>query len=120
MIPAYEANAAGLREQTYHVLHELWFGVHRLGYRQLLVLIPSYALDSRQSLSKELYPKVAKHFGYATWPPVEHAVRIAILDAWERRDPAIWEKYFPGMKKAPRNKQFIAAIAEWIKNTPPG
>ena len=109
-----------LREKTYGILHELRFGVHRLGYKQLLVLIPRYALDSSQSLSKELYPYAAEQFGHVSWQPVEHAVRVAILDAWERREPEVWEKYFPGRRKVPSNKQFLAVMAEWIKNAPPG
>ena len=118
MITAKEEDM--LHERTYQALRELRVGVHRVGYQALLVLIPGYLLDSGQSLSKELYPYAAKHFGYASWQPVEHAVRVAILDAWARRDPAVWEKYFPGQAKAPTNKQFIAAVAERIKNAPPG
>ena len=107
------------RESTCGLLHELQIRIHRIGYRHLVILIPCYALDADQSLTKELYPYVAEHFWYSSWQPVEHAVRIAIQDAWERRDPAVWEKYFPGMKKPPSNKQFIATLAERIKKTPP-
>lgn len=120
MITICEEEIAGLRESTHSILCELRFGVHRLGYRQLLLLVPCYIQNSNQSLSKELYPYVAGCFGNGSWQPVEHAVRIAILDAWERREPGVWEKYFPGVKKVPSNKQFIAAIGEWIKNAPPG
>lgn len=119
MITTHEEQIILLREITSRILPELRFGIHRLGYKQLLLLIPCYALDSNQSLSKELYPYAADYFGYASWQPVEHAVRVAILDAWERRDPEVWEKYFPGMKKPPSNKQFIATLAERLKNTPP-
>ena len=119
MITTSEEKLSTLREITYRILLELQFGLHRVGCRQLLLLIPYYVLDSSQSLSKELYPRAARHFGYSSWQPVEHAVRIAILDAWERRDMAVWEKYFPGAKKAPSNKLFIATIAERIKNAPP-
>ena len=120
MASTYEEEMESLQENTYCILHELRLGIHRLGYRQLLILIPRYALDSSQSLSKELYPYVAELFGYVTWHPVEHASRDVILDAWERRDPEVWEKYFPGATKAPSNKQFIATIAEHIKKAPPG
>lgn len=119
MITSCEEETARLREITYRILQELRLGVHRIGYKHLLLLIPCYVLDSSQSLSKELYPYAARHFGYGSWQPVEHAVRIAILDAWARRDPAVWEEYFPGMTKVPSNKQFIAAIGERIKNAPP-
>lgn len=119
MIATYEEQIHNLQDITGRILHELHFGAHRLGYKHLLLLIPCYALDSNQSLTKELYPYAADYFGHSSWQPVEHAVRVAILDAWERRAPEVWEKYFPGMKKAPSNKQFIATIAEQLKNTPP-
>ena len=107
-------------EPTAKMLHELQISIRRLGYKQLTIAAPCFAMDDRQSLSKELYPYVANYFGYADWHPVEHAIRVAILDAWERRNPEVWEKYFPGMKKPPSNKQFIATLAEQLKNTPPG
>lgn len=119
MITTYEDQLFTLREFTSRILHELRFGVHRLGYKQLLLLIPCYALDDNQSFTKELYPYAADYFGYATWKPIEHTVRDSITNAWSSRDLAVWEKYFPGMQKPPSNKQFIAVIAERIKNTPP-
>ena len=100
---------------TYPILHQLRFSVHRIGYKQLLILIPYYVLDDTQSLTKELYPRVAKEFGHSSYQAVEHAVRVAIVDAWQKRDSAVWEKYLPGLEKPPSNKQFIAAIAQWVK-----
>lgn len=120
MIVTIEEEIIILRQVTGRILRELRFGVHRRGYKQLLLLVPCYALDNEQSMSKELYPYAADYFGYAAWQPVEHAVRVAILDAWEQRDPALWEQYFPGLRKPPSNKRFIATLAERIKNTPPG
>lgn len=119
MITTVDEEILIMQEITSRILHELRFGVHRLGYKQLLLLIPYYALDDNQSFTKELYPYAANHFGYAAWQPIEHTVRDAISNAWERRDPMVWEKLFPGMKRPPSNKQFIATIAERIKNTPP-
>lgn len=120
MVTTVNEEAILLQATTRRMLHELGFGSHRLGYKQLLILIPGYALDPSQSLTKELYPAVAKQFGYISWKPVEHAVRGAILDAWERRDPAIWNAYFRGARKPPTSFQFIATIAELVKNAPPG
>ena len=120
MITTVDEEIIILQAVTRRMLHELGFGSHRLGYKQLLILIPWYAMDPSQSLTKELYPAVAKHFGYRSWKPVENTVRTAILDAWERRDLTIWNRYFRGMEKPPTNLQFIATIAELEKNTPPG
>lgn len=115
MIITPEDQNHALFEPTASMLHELQVGVHRLGYRQLNIAIPCFALDDSQSLTKELYPYVAGCFGYADWHPVEHSIRTAILDAWARRDTGVWEKYFPNQKKPPSNKQFIAVLAERLK-----
>ena len=120
MITVQDEEMTILRKRTAAILRELRFGVHRLGYRQLLLMIPRYARDGELSLSKELYPYAAASLGQSAWQAVEHAVRIAIQDAWERGGPAVWERYFPGLGRVPSNKRFIATIAEWIKNAPPG
>ncbi len=120
MIVAEDQLLGVLQADTIQMLRELRIGIHRLGYRQLFIAIPCYAMDDMQSLSKELYPYIAEYFGYSDWHPVEHAIRVAIVDAWEHRDPIVWEYYFPGSKKPPSNKQFIATLAERLKNTPPG
>lgn len=119
MTVTFEEQVCALRGDTCKMLHELQIGIHRLGYKQLALLIPCYCLDDNQSLTKELYPYVAQCFGYCSWQSVEHAVRIAIIDAWKQRNPTVWERYFPGMEKPPTNKQFIATLAEQLKNTPP-
>ena len=116
MIPTLEEQRTRLEEATRKMLHSLQFSVHLIGYSSLVVLIPCYRLDNTQGLSKELYPFVAAHCGYPSGQAVEHGVRVAILDAWDRRDPEAWEEYFPGMKKPPTNKHFIATLAERLKS----
>ena len=107
------------RETTCSLLRELKIDIHRNGYRQLVILIPCFALDGNQRLSKELYPYVTELLGYTSWQAVERAVRIAIMAAWMHRNPSVWEKYFPDLRKPPSNKQFIATLAEQLKKAPP-
>ena len=114
MVSTYEEETQRLQEAACCILHGLRFRVHLLGYKELLVMLPEYARDSTQSLSKELYPRTAASFGCVSWKAVEHAVRVAIVDAWERREPEVWESCFPGAAKAPSNKEFLAALAEQI------
>lgn len=104
-----------LRDDTIRMLHRLSVSVHRLGYKALTIAIPRYAMDDTQSMTKELYPYVAKQMGYREWYAVEHLIRGVILDAWQRRNPNIWEEYFPFQEKAPTNKQFIAVLAERLR-----
>lgn len=115
MIITPEERICSLYEPTIKMLHDLHIGIHRLGYKQLTIAIPCYAIDDCQSLTKEVYPYVAQYFGYADWHPIERAIRSAILDAWEDRVPVVWEQYFPGTKKAPSNKLFISTLAELLK-----
>lgn len=101
-----------MQSQTKQMLHDLGFPCHRVGYYQLLLAIPKYSLDRRQSLSKEVYTYVADYWGYSDWRAVEHAIRIVILQTWLSRNPRAWDLYFPGLRKAPSNKLFIATLAE--------
>lgn len=99
---------------TARMLHELGIPIHRNGYRQLCIAIPCYAQQDIQSLSKELYPYVADYFGQTNWQAVERSIRDVILDAWEHRDPEVWEVYFPKFRKVPSNKMFISTLAEHL------
>ncbi|MBO4938113.1 MAG: sporulation initiation factor Spo0A C-terminal domain-containing protein [Oscillospiraceae bacterium] len=110
-----QQNIPTMQALARQMLRELQFAVHRAGYRHLCIAIPLFALDDAQSLSKELYPRVAEYYSYPNWHAVEHSIRVVILDAWERRDPEVWAGYFPDERKPPSNKQFIATLAERLK-----
>ncbi|MBQ7768803.1 MAG: response regulator [Oscillospiraceae bacterium] len=93
-------------------LHALGFRTNLDGYRQLREGIPVYAQNPEMLLSKELYPAIGDIFGLPDCRTVEHSIRKAITDAWSRRNPIVWEKYFPGATEAPTNKVFISKLAE--------
>lgn len=93
-------------------LHTLGFRTNLDGYRQLCEGIPIYAQSPGILLSKELYPIIAGKFCLPDYRTVEHSIRKAITDAWFRRNPIIWEKYFPGATEAPTNKVLISKLAE--------
>lgn len=96
-------------------LRILGFRTHLDGYRQLCVAVPVFAQTPRMLLSKELYPLVAQWFRLPDCRAVEHSIRSAIADAWARRDPAVWDKYFPGSHKPPNNKAFLCRLAELLE-----
>lgn len=96
------------------MLHELSIAVHRVGHKHLTIAILRYAQDDTQSLTKEIYPHVAKCLGYSDWRAIEHSIRVSIMHGWFDRDPKVWERYFPGLKKAPSNKLFIATLAQQL------
>jgi DNA-binding response OmpR family regulator len=93
-------------------LHTLGFRTNLDGYRQLCEGIPLYAHNPGMLLSKELYPAIGEIFSLPDCRTVEHSIRKAITDAWARRNPIVWEKYFPGATEAPTNKVFISKLAE--------
>lgn len=114
MLKTTSANADPAEQASVH-LHILNFHTHLDGYRQLCVGIPIFAQNPGQLLSKELYPAIAEALNLTDPRTVEHSVRKSIADAWRRRDPAVWDKYFPPSKRPPNNKAFLSAIAELLQ-----
>ena len=103
------------------ILLDLGIPTNRNGYQMLYIAIPHFVQDPHQAITKELYPYVAERCDHSTPDAVERAIRTTIKDAWLHRDTDIWEQYFPGCTKQPSNKQFIATLAEHLrqKRTPP-
>lgn len=93
------------------MLDELGVPVYRVGYRQLQMAIIQYSQDDTQSLTKQIYPSIAAYWGGSDVRSVDRAIHLAIVDAWNNRDPETWEHYFPGAQTPPSNKQFIATLA---------
>ena len=99
------------------MLRELGIPVHRKGFRQLVVAIYLFQQDEEQSMTKELYPGVAKIIGGTDWRIVERDTRTAIFYAWENRNEEVWNFYFPGLNRSPSNKVFIATLTEYLRYT---
>lgn len=98
-----------------NALQILGIPVHRKGYRQLVIAVSIFATDNTQSLTKEIYPTVAKLTDIVDWRLVERDIRTVIQYAWLKRDSAIWRIYFRELEKAPSNKVFISVLAEMLK-----
>lgn len=106
--------------KTAEHLYALQFMPHLEGFSLLCTGIPLYAQDTRQRLSKELYPAIARTCGRTDGRAVEKTIRNAIEAAWKFRDEAAWLKYFPpdrnGKVSCPSNKVFIARLAKMLQN----
>lgn len=95
---------------------------HLKGYHYLRDAIRIYALAESPMLlniTTDIYPEVAKH--YDTRPAlVEHAIRSAIEITWTRGDLKKIHTFFGytvnDQKGKPSNLEFIAMIAERIRN----
>lgn len=111
-----QADPQGIVEEH---LRRLGIPPHRAGFQQLRVGIPIFTQNENQLMQKELYPVIARLCGNRGADQVERSIREAIGEAWKNRDPAVWEEYFPGWKKAPSNKVFIAVLAQKLRLSAP-
>lgn len=103
-----------LENEAERILLELSMnmGSGRFYFTSCAILL-KYA-DPDGSVTKCIYPEVAKRFG-GTATQVEKAIRDGIRAAWKNGDQALWQLYFPpgrdGRLECPSNEVFIARIA---------
>ena len=95
------------------MLLNLNISTKRKGFRCLETAISLYEKHPGQSVTKVLYPEVAKLHN-CHWRHIERSIRNAIESAWDHRDAAVWEYYFPGTSKRPSNAAFLARLAEQL------
>lgn len=81
------------------------------GFDYLREAIILMAKDPSQSVTKMLYPEVARSFGCHK-ENVERSIRTALDKAWEKRDKQKWQKYFPNAQQRPSNAVFISRLAQ--------
>ena len=109
---------ADLRFRISGLLMMMGISVKLHGFRYLEEAIYQMLYTPNQSVTKELYPSVARVFETAGCH-VERSIRSAILDAWDRRDDRIWQLYFPpdgkGVQKRPTNAVLITRIADGLR-----
>jgi two-component system response regulator (stage 0 sporulation protein A) len=88
------------------------------GYLRDAVIQSILVPDSLQSVTKVLYPAIAKKRG-TTGSRVERAIRHAIEVAWGRGDSAVLRSYFGGtispLSGRPTNAACIATLAEQVR-----
>lgn len=101
-------------------IQQLGVPAHIKGYQYIRDAITMVIedMDSINSITKVLYPTVAKH--YNTTPSrVERAIRHAIEVAWDRGNPDVLNDFFGytilSSKGKPTNSEFIAMIADKIR-----
>ena len=102
------------------ILHHLGVPAHIKGYHYLRNSIVKSIYDPEiiNSITKELYPSVAKNFK-TTSSRVERAIRHAIEVAWDRGDLDVLSSYFgytiSNLKGKPTNSEFIAMISDRLR-----
>ena len=90
---------------------------HIKGYKYLIKAVLLFEKEPDQSITKILYPEVAKAFD-TTGSRVERAIRHAIECAWDRGDLDVFDEMFgntvSSSKGKPTNWEFISITAEWL------
>ena len=109
-----------LESQVTKVIHQIGVPAHIKGYQYLRCAIIMTVNDNDiiNSVTKILYPTVAKQFG-TTSSRVERAIRHAIEVAWDRGDVDTLNSYFgytiQNSRGKPTNSEFIAMIADNLR-----
>ena len=121
------ARAAGAVEKTpdiesqvTQIIHQIGVPAHIKGYQYLrtAILLTVQDNDIINSVTKVLYPSVAKKYSTTT-SRVERAIRHAIEVAWDRGDVDTLNSYFgytiQNNRGKPTNSEFIAMIADNLR-----
>jgi two-component system response regulator (stage 0 sporulation protein A) len=109
-----------LEAQVTKIIHQIGVPAHIKGYQYLRSAILMTIEDNEiiNSVTKVLYPSVAKKFGTTT-SRVERAIRHAIEVAWDRGDVDTLNSYFgytiQNSRGKPTNSEFIAMIADNLR-----
>lgn len=109
-----------IETQVTKIIHQIGVPAHIKGYQYLRTAILMTISDSEiiNSVTKILYPSVAKKYGTTT-SRVERAIRHAIEVAWDRGDVDVLNSYFgytiQSNRGKPTNSEFIAMIADNLR-----
>ena len=109
-----------MEAQVTKIIHQIGVPAHIKGYQYLrcAILMTIDDGDVINSVTKVLYPSVAKKFATTT-SRVERAIRHAIEVAWDRGDVDTLNSYFgytiQNNRGKPTNSEFIAMIADNLR-----
>ncbi len=115
-----EDRTPDIETQVTQIIHQIGVPAHIKGYQYLRTAILLTVKDSDiiNSVTKVLYPSVAKKY-QTTTSRVERAIRHAIEVAWDRGDVDTLNSYFgytiQNNRGKPTNSEFIAMIADNLR-----
>lgn len=118
--PADDPKTPDIETQVTKIIHQIGVPAHIKGYQYLRTAILLTVKDSDiiNSVTKVLYPSVAKKY-QTTTSRVERAIRHAIEVAWDRGDVDTLNSYFgytiQNNRGKPTNSEFIAMIADNLR-----
>ena len=112
-----DSGAPDNRTHVSNMLVSLGISTKLRGYTYLREAILSIAANPMQSITKELYPAVARKFGCNS-AQVERSIRNAIQSAWSQRASGAWSLIFQtdeqGTVRRPTNAVFISRLADRV------
>ncbi len=117
---AVQDRTPDIETQVTKIIHQIGVPAHIKGYQYLRTAILLTVKDSDiiNSVTKILYPSVAKQY-QTTTSRVERAIRHAIEVAWDRGDVDTLNSYFgytvQNSRGKPTNSEFIAMIADNLR-----
>lgn len=115
-----EEKTPDIESQVTQIIHQIGVPAHIKGYQYLrtAILLTVQDSDVINSVTKVLYPSVAKKYATTT-SRVERAIRHAIEVAWDRGDVDTLNSYFgytiQNNRGKPTNSEFIAMIADNLR-----
>ena len=115
-----EMQGPDIETQVTQIIHQIGVPAHIKGYQYLrtAILLTIQDSDIINSVTKVLYPSVAKKYATTT-SRVERAIRHAIEVAWDRGDVDTLNSYFgytiQNNRGKPTNSEFIAMIADNLR-----
>lgn len=118
--PSIEDKNVDIEAQVTKIIHQIGVPAHIKGYQYLrtAILLTIKDSDIINSVTKVLYPSVAKKYSTTT-SRVERAIRHAIEVAWDRGDVDTLNSYFgytiQNSRGKPTNSEFIAMIADNLR-----
>lgn len=118
--PGTEDSSKDIETQVTQIIHQIGVPAHIKGYQYLrtAILLTVRDSDMINSVTKVLYPSVAKKY-QTTTSRVERAIRHAIEVAWDRGDVDTLNSYFgytiQNNRGKPTNSEFIAMIADNLR-----
>ena len=118
--PSAESAIPDIETQVTKIIHQIGVPAHIKGYQYLrtAILLTIQDSDIINSVTKVLYPSVAKKYATTT-SRVERAIRHAIEVAWDRGDVDTLNSYFgytiQNNRGKPTNSEFIAMIADNLR-----
>lgn len=120
MQKSIDGHNTDMETQITKIIHQIGVPAHIKGYQYLrcAIMMTIENADLINSITKELYPSVAKAFG-TTSSRVERAIRHAIEVAWDRGDVDVINSYFgytvQSTRGKPTNSEFIALISDNLR-----